>query len=167
LNDFSLPKWFDRINIVTEMKENQKQHQLRKKMLYDQFAFFLPDRIYQNLCEETAGTDYDFREKQFIDAAKTYRSILMNYMQSKNGFGYAFFTQMPEFEMLDNYSDYPPELTDKYCKEENLSKIASDVPPFNQPRHQADFMAWMSLFLANIIFGGISLWVYNKHLSFK
>jgi hypothetical protein len=95
--------------------------------LYDRFAFFLPDRIYQNLCEEAAGTDYRFREQQFVEAAKTYRSILMNYMQSKNGFGYAFFTQMPESEMLDTYNDYTQETIDKYCKEENLKKIEVDM----------------------------------------
>ena len=166
-NNFLFPKCFNRINTVTEMKENQKKQLLRKKMLYDRFAFFLPDRIYQNLCEEAAGTDYHFREKQFIDAAKYYRSILMDYMQVKNGFSLAFFTQMPESEMRDERSDYTPEIIDKYCKEENLRKIAFDLPDFNQPRRSADFMAWMELFLANFILGSISLWIYAKHLSAK
>lgn len=167
LNDFALPKWFNRINTVTEIKENQKKHLLRKKTLYDRFALFLPDRIYQNLCEEAAGTDYHFREKQFVEAAKDYRSILMNYIQSKNGFGYAFFTQMPESEMLENYSDYTQDTKDRWCKEENLETIASDVPQFNTSRRSKSFMAWAGLLLLNIFAGGISPWIYNKYLSFK
>jgi ABC-type transport system involved in multi-copper enzyme maturation permease subunit len=166
-NEFSLPKWFNHINTVTEMKENQKKQLLRKKTLYDRFAFFLPDRIYQNLCEAATGTDYHFREERFIEAAKNYRTILMEYTQSKNGFGYAYFTQLPKAEMRDDYSDYSPDMIDKYCEEENLSKIASGIPQFNHPHRPPGFMAWLGLLLTNIILGGISLWIYNKHLSFK
>jgi hypothetical protein len=167
LHDFTLPNWYNRINTITAIKEEQNKYLIRKKTLYDRFAFFLPDRMYQSLCEETSGTDYHFREKQFTDAAKNYRSILMDYTKSKNGFGYAFFTQMPESEMLPDNSGYNHELRDRYSDPKNLSKIATDLPHFNMPRRSNSFLAWMGLFLANILVGGLSLWTYNKYLSFK
>ena len=167
MHDFTLPNVFKSINTITEIKENQKTHLIRKKALYDLFAFFLPDRIYQNLCEEVAGTNYNFREKQFTDAAKNYRSVFMNYVQSKNGFGYAFFTQMPESEWFEDNARYSREIRDRYSEPENLSKIASDLPQFNMPHRSKGYMALMWLFLANIIAGGMSLWIYNKYLSFK
>jgi hypothetical protein len=91
----------------------------------------------------------------------------MDYIQSKNGFGYAFFTQLPEAEMRDDYNDYTPEMMDKYCEKEDLRNIAADLPQFSRIHRRSGFMAWMGLLLANIILGGISLWVYNKYLSFK
>jgi len=167
MHDFTLLNWFNRINTITGMKEEQNKYLVRKKTLYDRFAFFLPDRIYENLCVEAAGTDYHFREKQFTDAAKNYRSMLMDYTKSKNGFGYAFFTQMPESEMLPDNSGYNKELDDRYSKPENLNKIATDFPNFNMPLRSNSFLAWMGLLLANILVGGLSLWTYNKYLSFK
>jgi hypothetical protein len=166
LHDFTLPNVFKSFNTITEIKENQKKHLLRKKTFYDRVAFFLPDHIYQNLCEEAAGTDYNFCEKQFTDAVKNYRSIFMNYVQSKNGFGYAFFTQMPESEWSENLQ-WSQEIRDRYSEPANLSKIATDLPQFNMPHRSKGYLALMGLFLANIIAGGISLWIYNKYLSFK
>jgi hypothetical protein len=74
---------------------------------------------------------------------------------------------MPESEMRNEWGDYTPEIVDRYCNDENLSKITADLPQFDQPRRSTGFMAWMGLLLANIMLGGISLWIYNKHLSFK
>ncbi len=168
LLNYVLPKWLNRVNLVSAIKEDQKKHLLRKKTLYDHLTFFIPDRIYQNLCEQVSGTDYGFREKNFTDAAKNYRSVLIGYMQSKNGFGYPFFTQMPESEMRERGDKYPPPVEDRYCKDENLDKInAVELPKYSMSNRSKNTMAWTGLLLMNLVFGSLSLWIYNKYLSFK
>ena len=166
--DYAMPVWFQRINQIMTIKEGQKKQLLRKKEWYDRFAFFLPDRVFQSLCEQSAGTDYNFREKQFTEAAKSFRSVLIDYMQSRNGFGYPFFTQMPESEMLDHYEEYPEAVVERYCKNENQVKLnAADFPQFNMPQRSSGAMAWTGLLLMNLIFGALSLRIYNKYVSFK
>jgi hypothetical protein len=69
--------------------------------------------------------------------------------------------------MLPDNSDYDKELVERYSKPENLKKIATDLPHFNMPRRSTFSLAWMWLLVANVIVGGLSLWTYNKYLSFK
>ena len=166
--DYALPLWFQRINRVEAIKYEQKKYLLQKKVWYERFAFFIPDRVYQNACEQLAGTDYTCREKQFIETAQNHRSTLMSYMQSKDGFDYPFFTQIPEAEMGDRYEEYPPAIVERYCKNENQVKInAAELPQFNMPRRSSGATAFAGLLLMNLIFGILSLWIYNKYVSFK
>jgi ABC-type transport system involved in multi-copper enzyme maturation permease subunit len=166
--DYVLPNLFQRISQVEAIKNDQKKYLLHKKEWYDRFVFFIPDRIFQNLCEQLAGTDYRFREKQFIEASKNYRSVLINYIQSKNGFGYPFFTQIHESEMRDRYEEYLPSVVERYCNNENQVKLnAADFPQFNMPKHSSSTIVWVGLLLMNLIFGTLSLYIYNKYVSFK
>ncbi len=168
LLDYALPNWFQRLNQVEAIKDGQKKCLLRKKDWYNRTTFFIPDRVYQNLCEQSAGTGYDFREKKFTEAVKNYRLELTRYMQSKDGFGYPFFTQISEPEMRDNYEEYLPAVVERYCEEENLVKInVTEFPQFNIPHHSGGTVAWAGLLLMNLAFGALSLWIYNKYVSFK
>ena len=166
--DFLLPKISDLINQTISIRENQKSQQLRKKRLFDRFMFFIPDQIYQTLCEQAAGTCYEYREKQFTEKARIYRSTLTDYIQSKNGFSNTFFTQMPESEMRNSYEEYSQADIDRYCKLENLTKInSSEIPQFNMPRRPVNVATWAGLLLLNLIFGSLSIWIYHRFLSFK
>jgi ABC-type transport system involved in multi-copper enzyme maturation permease subunit len=169
LHDFALPKWWNRNERVYALRENQKTKQLYKRNLYERFAFFIPDNIYQNVCEQIAHTDYDFRGSQFIDASRNYRNELISYVRSKKGFGYTFFTQMPESEMRNTYEEYSQVVMDKYCNNQNLDKIfTAEVPRFTF-FHQTKTAAkgLLLLLLLNLILGGLSIQLYNKFLSFK
>jgi ABC-type transport system involved in multi-copper enzyme maturation permease subunit len=167
--DYALPICIQRVRRTEEIKESQKKDLLRKKIWYERFAFFIPDRVYQNSTEQLARTDYASREKLFIETAKNHRSALMSYIQSKGGFGYPFFTQVPEVEMRDRYEDYPPAIVERYCKDEVQVKlnIADELPQFNMPRRSSGVTALAGLLLMNLIFGFLSLWIYNKYVSFK
>jgi ABC-type transport system involved in multi-copper enzyme maturation permease subunit len=168
MNDYVLPNWIQRINQVEIIKDGQKRSLFSSKVWYDRFTFFIPDRVYQHLCEQLAGTDYTFREKQFVEAAKNYRLILTNYTQSKNGFGYSYFTQMPESEMCNRYEEYLPAVVERYCNDEDLVKInTADLPQFNMPHRSKSTVSWVGFMLMNLIFGAISLWTYIKHVPFK
>ena len=169
LNDYLLPKRQLVIDRIYAIKDDQKKQQLYKRKLYGQLAFFIPDNIYQNICEQIAGTDYDFREYQFMNAARNYRNVLMEYIRSKNGFGYAFFTQLPESEMRDSNNDYSQSIIEKYCEEENLDKIfTAEVPRFTFFRQSRSSATWMVLLtLLNVVFCGLSIPICNKYLSFK
>jgi ABC-type transport system involved in multi-copper enzyme maturation permease subunit len=168
MNDYVLPNWIQRINQVESIKDGQKRSLFSSKVWYDRFTFFIPDRVYQYLCEQLAGTGYTFREKQFTEAAKNYRLILTSYIQSKNGFGYPYFTQIPESEMRDRYEEYLPAVVERYCNDENSVKInTADFPQFNMPHRSGDMVSWVGFILMNLIFGVLSLWIYNKHLPFK
>ncbi|MDR2763849.1 MAG: ABC transporter permease [Tannerella sp.] len=164
--DFALPRWWKRMDEVDAMKENQKRQLLYKRTLYNRSTLFIPDCIYQRVCEQSAGTDYDFREKQFLDAVKNYRSMLMDYIRSKDGFGYAFFTQVPESEMLNHYEDYPPEFEERYCKN-RIPLNLSDLPQFSMPYRSQRAAPWTGLLLIFFISGILSLSVSHKYLSFK
>jgi hypothetical protein len=164
--DFALPRWWKRIDEVDEMKENQKRKLLYKRALYNRSTFFIPDCMYQRICEQSAGTDYDFREKRFMDAVKNYRSMLIDYIRSKDGFGYAFFTQVPESEMLDRYEDYPPEFEERYCKN-RIPLNLSDLPQFSMPHRSTGAAPWTELLLIFFISGIFSLSVSYRYLSFK
>lgn len=166
VNEFTLPKWWNRNDQVYALKESQRKKQLHKKKLYEQFTFFIPDNIYQNVCEQIAGTDYEFRERRFMDAARNYRSILMDYIQSKNGFGYTFFTQMPELEMRDTYDDYSQSVMDRYC--DGLDKIfTAEVPRFIFSYQTETVSIWMVLLvLLNAVLIGLSVH-FSKSVSFK
>jgi ABC-type transport system involved in multi-copper enzyme maturation permease subunit len=169
LHDFALPKWWNRNDRVYALRENQKTKQLYKRNLYERFAFFIPDNIYQNICEQIAHTDYDFRGSQFIDAARNYRNELISYVRSKKGFGYTFFTQMPEPEMRNTYEEYSQTVMDKYCNNQNLDKIfTAEVPRFTFFHQTKTATAGLLLLvLLNLILGGLSIRLYNKFLSFK
>ena len=169
INEFSIPKHWDRNERVYALKEKQKQRQLYKKSLYERFAFFIPDNIYQNVCEQIARTDYDFRGIQFMDAAKTYRNILIDYVKSKNGFGYSFFTQMPESEMRNTRGEYSQAVWDRYCNDQNLDKIfTAEVPLFTFFHKTKTSATWFFLLvLLNVILGGTSILIYSKFSSFK
>ncbi len=166
LHDYTIPKQLDKISKVETIKNGQKAKQLYKKQLYDKIAFVIPDRIYQHVCESLASTDYDSREKRYTDATKNYQSALTQYIQSAGGFGYAFFTQMPESEMRDSWNDYPQDVIDRYCAHPEPLNLAG-LPQFTIPRKTTDLSAWVILLLFNLVVGYLSAWVYNKYLSFK
>jgi hypothetical protein len=168
-NDFFLPKYQTGRERMYSLKDGQKKQQLRKRKLYEQFAFFVPDNIYQNVCEQIARTDYDFRERQFMDAARNYRNVLMDYVRSKNGFGYAFFTQMPQSEWRDTYSEYSQEVMDKYCRKSDLDKIfTAETPRFTFFHRTKTPAIWVVLLvLLNLTLGALSIQICNKFLKFN
>ena len=142
--------------------------QLYKRRLYERFAFFIPDNVYQNIYEQIAGTDYDYRQRQFMDNARIYRSVLMDYIRSKNGFGYAFFTQVPESEMRDTLEEYSQAVVDKYCSKENLQKIfTAEAPQFTIFHRTKTSSMMVLLVLLNVVFCSLSIPICNKYLSFN
>ena len=168
-NDYILPKLQNVNEQIYVLKENQKRKQLHKRHLYERFAFFVPDNIYQNVCEQIANTDYDYRGRQFIDAARNYRNVLIDYIRSKNGFGYAFFAQMNEADMRDAYEDYSQEDREKYCNRQNFNKIfTAETPRFTFFYRTKTPATWMVLLvLLNLALGGLSIQICNKYLKFN
>jgi hypothetical protein len=168
-NDFLLPKRINSNERKHFLKESQKTKQLHKRKLYERFAFFVPDNIYQNVCEQIAHTDYDFRERQFMDAARNYRNVLMDYVRSKNGFGYAFFTPMPQSEWRDTWQEYAQDVRDKYCNGKDLEKIfTAETPRFTFFHRTKTSVTWMVLLvLLNLALGALSIQVCNKFLKFN
>jgi hypothetical protein len=90
----------------------------------------------------------------------------MNYIQSKNGFSYAFFTQVPESEMREHYEDYPSYFEDKYCQ--NMQPLnLSDMPQFQMFYESKVNQSWIRLIILNLFVGILSIVLYFKHTSFK
>jgi hypothetical protein len=90
----------------------------------------------------------------------------MDYIQSKNGFSYAFFTQVPESEMRENYEDYPSHFEDKYCR--NMQPLnLSDMPQFQMFYKSEMSLSWMGLLILNLFVGILSILLYKKYTSFK
>jgi len=168
MNDFSLPNWWNRDNLVLSLKDVHKKKLLQKRQLYERFAFFVPDNIYQNVCEQIARTDYDFREGQFMDAARNYRNVLMDYVRSKNGFGYKFFTPMPETEMRNTSEEYSQEVKDKYCNRQFDNIFTAETPRFTFFHRTKTPATWMVLLvLLNLALGALSIQICNKFLKFN
>jgi len=168
-NDFNIPKIQHKNEQIYVIKDRFKKKQLHKKQLYKKFSFFIPDLMFQNICQQIACTDYDCRESQFIDAARSYRNVLMDYVRSKNGFGYAFFTQITEAEMRDSYEEYTPEDRDKFCNSQNLNKIfTAETPRFAFNHRTRTSATWMVLLLLlNVALVGLSIYTGNKYLKFN
>ena len=169
LNEFLLPKIQQINERIYALRDDQKRQLLHKREMYERLAFFIPDNIYQNVCEQIAGTDYDFRERQFMDATRNYRNILMDYIRTKNGFGYAYFTQMPESEMRNTLDEYTEEVREKYCDSENFVQIfTSETPRFTFFHRTKTSLTWMALLVVlNLVLGGFSIQLCNKYLTFK
>ena len=117
-----------RHNIVQSLENAYKKSLLSQATLFEFLNFITPDVVYKQISEKLAGTDRKYREEDFQDAASSYRELLIDYVRSKNGFGYLFFTQTREEDMKDNYNTYTQEDKKKYTKFANLE--TDDIPQF-------------------------------------
>ena len=108
----------------------------------------MPDIIYTKVTEKPAGTDRQQREEQFRNAIYEYRGLLMNYLRSKDGLGYPFFTQATEDMMKDDFNAYTKE--DREIAE-MVPLDVSDIPEFTFHMKSDPYIDIIMLIVVNII----------------
>ncbi|MCK5147466.1 ABC transporter permease subunit [bacterium] len=88
----------------------------------------LPGHLLTETASKMAGTHFQKRDLAIMNSARQYRSQILDYIRSKNGFGYAFFTQMPTHAMKDDWNQYPDDVSSLYSPN-NYKKLSFDDMP--------------------------------------
>jgi len=132
-----------------------KQQFITQRTLTDRLNHILPGSFLLQSTSKIAGTHYQRRDLDILSHAKQYRDQFLDYVQSKQGFGLHFFTQMPEEEMRLNWDDYAEGIREKYSPDQYAPLNTDDMPVFRIPRKQfipsESLIDLLFLILMNII----------------
>ena len=146
--DNELRGLWERHRIVSSLKESYQKPLIKQVSLFHSLNFLMPDIIYTQVTEKLAETDEQQREEQFKDAISGYRSLIMDYIRSKDGLGYPFFTQATEDMMKDDFSAYTNE-------DREIAKMVplyvSDIPEFTFHRRSNPSMDIIMLIVVNVM----------------
>lgn len=148
---------------VSSLENSYNKSLLKQSSLFNILNFLMPDIIYTQLTEKLATTDRQQREEQFRNAIYEYRGLLMNYLRSKDGLGYPFFTKATEDIMKDDFNAYTKE-------DREIVKMVpldvSDIPEFTFNMKSDPYIDIIMLIVVNIILMvlGVALFYKSKIL---
>jgi len=117
-----------------QAKYDFKKKYIRQREVASNLTRFLPGHLLFESTEKLAGTHYQERDFIIIESAKQYRSQFIDYMRSKGGFGFSFFTRMPPELMQDNWSDYPEGIMSTYSPRKYTKLNIDDMPVYTLPK---------------------------------
>ena len=108
----------------------------RSKLLYRQhtienFSFFIPNHLLEQTGTKLANTDRYARDVYIRNQAQRFRQQVLDYVRSKNGFGYKFFTQMEPKNMKNDMEAYPKKYSNFSFYEDYPKLKLSDIPKFS------------------------------------
>lgn len=147
--DYQISNLWERHNVVRSIEDNYKNSLLKQASLFDLLNFLMPDFELKKISENIALTSREQREEAFHNAAIVYRESLIEYIRSKNGFGYSFFTQTPEEVMKDDYSAYTDE---DLQRSSNMKQLKTDdIPTFYFKPRRALLRGITILLVLNLI----------------
>ena len=104
---------------------------MHRQNVIDRFLTILPNHLIQQTSTKLANTDQYARDIYIRKQAKRFRGQVLDYIKSKNGFGYKFFTQMKPENMRENYLDYPKKYFEKYSYSKYPELRLKDIPEFS------------------------------------
>ncbi len=161
--DMSINGLWERHQTVRSLENSYNESFFKQASLFNTLNTLMPDIIYTQLTEKLAKTDRQQREEQFRNAIYEYRELLLGYIRSKDGFGYAFFTQTPEEIMKDDYNAYTKE--DREMAK-MVSLDVSDIPEFTFNMRSNLYIDIIMLIVVNIILMalGVALFYRSKIL---
>ena len=119
-----LPKLF---KIQTELMnaiDKYRSKLINRQQIVERLSLPLPNYLIEKTGTKIANTDRYARDIYIRDQAQRFRRQVFDYIRSKDGFGYKFFTQMEPENMKNDMRDYP----EKYF---NLSYYRNNYPTLN------------------------------------
>lgn len=132
-----------------------KQQFIRQHKIANMFIRLLPGTLLREATTQIAGTHFSHRDLAYLLQAKEYRNQIVNYVKSKNGFGYKFFTRIPPNEMKNSYNDYTEEERQQYTPYNLAPLNLTDMPVYqniNMPIvPTASLIDLVSLLVFNIV----------------
>lgn len=140
---------------IYQAAQQFKRQDIRQQKIAAQFVRFLPGNLLSEASSKVAGTHYTLRDVEILDNAKQYRSIFLDYIRSKGGFGYAFFTQMPPDAMRETYAEYTDEIVEQYSPNNYEPLNLDDMPVYQLKTAsvipQSSLIDLISLILINAV----------------
>ncbi|MDD4032123.1 MAG: ABC transporter permease [Bacteroidales bacterium] len=152
--DMQINSLWERHRTVRFLEDSYNKPLLQQASFFKKCNVLMPDIIYTQVTEKLAGTDRKQREEQFRNAISGYRELFMDYIHSKDGLGYSFFTHAKEDMMKDDFKAYTEA---DYELAKMVSLDVSDVPEFTFHKRFNPYIDIIMLMLVNIIlmaFGG-------------
>ena len=141
-----------------------RNNQLKQKRTASWLQVLMPGYLLDETARSLAGTSYDIRVLSLLKKTRQYRSIYINYINSKNGFGPKYFTQIPQEIWSDDRNDYNP-VIDLYNSRDNYPLLnLTDIPEF--PTIEK-FKVPLELFFLLLINLALLLMVNRAFLSFS
>jgi len=124
-----IPVLLEYQNRMMDTYNNYRNNQLKQKKIASWLQVFIPGFLLDETAKSIAGTSYDIRVLSLLKKARQNRSIYINYIKSKNGFGPKYFTQIPQDIWSDNSKDYNS-VIDKYSWDNYPRLNLTDIPKF-------------------------------------
>ena len=115
---------------MASIKKYRNKLKDRQKII-DRFLKIMPNHLIEKTGKILANTDRFARDVYIRQNAKRFRKQVLEYMRSKDGFGYKFFTQMKPENMRKDYLDYPKSYFRKYSRGNYPKLNLKDVPQFS------------------------------------
>jgi ABC-type transport system involved in multi-copper enzyme maturation permease subunit len=154
-----LPVIRERHLTVRSLEKEFKGAYIKQLSLFESLNFLMPDIAYNSLSEKLSYTDRLLREEAFQLSANNYQDQITDYIKSKGGYGYLFFTRLPEENMKDDYNAYTKEDKNIALKSDKLD--VNDFPQYNYPGKRTSPEEIVILILINLLLmvsGGISFY---------
>jgi len=157
--DVQINGLWERHQTVSSLENSYNNSLLKQASLFNILNILMPDIIYTQLTEKLAKTDRQQREEQFRNAIYEYSGLLMDYIHSKDGLGYPFFTQANEDMMKDDFNAYTQE-------DREIAKMVpldvSDIPEFTFNMRSDPYIDIIMLIVVNIILMILGVALFNK-----
>jgi len=116
-----LPELFEMQNKLMRAVDRYRSKLTQRQKLVDQLSLPLPNHLLEQTGTKLANTNRYARDIDIRNQARRFRGQVLDYIRSKDGFGYKFFTQTEPIHMTNDMEDYP----DKYFQ---LSYYRKDYP---------------------------------------
>ena len=129
LNAMNLPVHFEYQGKINAEKKLFKQQLFHQQKVGSYFLQLLPNFQLYNGSSIITSTDFESRDIGLHNSLEIYRSSIMDYIKSKDGFGFKFFTPMKPEQLRNDFNDYTKEEKDLYSNYKQPLDI-SDAPQF-------------------------------------
>jgi ABC-type transport system involved in multi-copper enzyme maturation permease subunit len=160
-NALNIPVHFEYQGKINAEKKQFKQQLFHQQKAGSYFLQLLPNFQLSDGCSVIASTDFQSRDLQLHNSLEIYRTTIMDYIKSKSGFGFKFFTLMKPEQLKDNFSDYTNEEKELYTNHKQQLDI-SDTPQFYFKDKIKIPVDMLYLVVLNVVFIALGLRLFTS-----
>jgi ABC-type transport system involved in multi-copper enzyme maturation permease subunit len=160
LNTLNLPIHFEYQEKINAEKKQFKQQLFHQQKAGSYFLQLLPNFQLSNGSFVIASTDFQSRDLQLHSSLEIFRASTMDYIKSKDGFGFKFFTLMKPEQLKDNFYNYTKEENDLFCNNKQPLDI-SDAPQFYFKDKLKIPVDMLFLIVLNVVFFALGIRLFT------
>lgn len=157
--DMQISGLSERHQTVGFLEDRYNNSLLKQASFFNTVNILIPDVIYARATEKLANTGRLQREQQFKSAIHRYRDLFMEYLSSKDGLGYSFFTHATESMMKDDFYSYSKE---DYERAKLIAYNIKDIPKFTFDSRLDSYTDIILLIVVNMILMILGLVLFYK-----